>query len=114
VPLRTQRPPQALERCVEYANVTAYWWGFRIYMNHCLCNDIKLILAGGGATLSAIFAILVEAGVASVIGGVWVGLAVGIIATMAAWIDWADNYCGNMGCNYNQSWTVQGWITTVC
>jgi len=114
VPLRTRRPPQALERCVESANVTTYWWGFRIYMNTCLCNDIKFIIAGGSTIISAVFALMVEAGAATAIGSVWLGLAVGIIVTMAAWIDWADNYCGNMGCNYNQTWTVQGWITTVC
>jgi len=45
----------------------------------------------------------------------WVALGVGILVTMLGWIAWADNYCSPpSGANYNQSWTVQGWITTVC
>ena len=102
------------ERCVEDATASTYWWGFRIYMNHCLCNDIEFVVGAGAAAASAIFTILTAAEVVTAIGAGWIGLAVGIIVTMALWITWADGYCGGMGCNYNQSWTVQGWITTVC
>jgi hypothetical protein len=45
----------------------------------------------------------------------YIALAAGLIALMIGWITWADGYCTpNSGANYNQSWTVQGWITTVC
>jgi hypothetical protein len=114
-PPRRQTGPQALGApCVANASATAYWWGFRIYMDHCLCNDIAFGIAGGSTVTGVVFGILAATEVVSAIGAGWIGLAVGIIVTMAAWIAWADGYCGGVGCNYNQSWTVQGWITTVC
>jgi hypothetical protein len=111
--LRTE--PQALgEACVANASASTYWWGFRIYMDHCMCNDIALAIGLGSTATGTIFGLLAATEVVTAVGAAWVGLAVGIIVTMAAWIAWADGYCGGVGCNYNQSWTVQGWITTVC
>ena len=97
--------------CVPHVNVSFYWWGFRIYMDHCICKLVTSFgtpIAGAGTVIAGILA-------AAGVGGPWIALAAGLILLMAAWIAWADGYCTpNSGANYNQSWTVQGWITTVC
>jgi hypothetical protein len=111
---RRPQPQAAGEACIASASAATYWWGFRIYMDHCLCNDITFAIGAGGTAVSSVFGLLVAVDVVSAIGAGWIGLAAGIIVTMGLWIAWADAYCGGVGCNYNQSWTVQGWITTVC
>lgn len=110
-PLGDPPPPPAPAPCTPNAFVTFYWWGFRIHLDHCFCKMIPLFGTAAAGISGSIAAILVAAGA----GGPWVGLAAALIALMAAWITWADGYCTpNVGANYNQSWTVQGWITTNC
>lgn len=115
IALKMRSEPQALgDACVASASARTYWWGFRIYMDHCLCNDIAFAVGAGTGATGVIFGLLSATEVVTAVGAGWVGLAVGIIVTLAAWIAWADGHCNGAGCNYNQSWTVQGWITTVC
>jgi hypothetical protein len=100
--------------CVPHVSIRFFWWGFRINMDHCFCSLINPAAAGIGVTVGAIAAIMQAAGLA-VAANPYLGLAAALILTMVAWISWADSYCvPNSGANYNQSWTVQGWITTVC
>ena len=100
--------------CVPSVSITFFWWGFRIHMDHCFCSLINPAAAGVAATVGAVAAIMQAAGLA-VAANPYLGLAAALILTMVAWISWADSYCvPNSGANYNQSWTVQGWITTVC
>jgi hypothetical protein len=97
--------------CVPHVTVSFYWWGFRIHMDHCFCKLITTFGSPAANAVNVIGAILAAAG----LGGPWAALAAGIILLMVGWIVWADGYCTpNSGANYNQSWTVQGWITTVC
>lgn len=98
--------------CTPHVTFTAHWWGFRIYMDHCMCNALKLGTYVSGVA-SVVTALLAAAGLS--IANPYIALAVGLISLMLGWIAWADGYCiPNSGANYNQSWTVQGWITTVC
>jgi hypothetical protein len=123
----------APDPCVPHISFSFYWWGFRIHMDHCFCSMLKPIGQGAASLAASVGAILATfkiatdaavaaagAGAAAAGGGVaaagpWIALAAGLIATMLGWIAWADGYCTpNSGANYNQTWTVQGWITTVC
>jgi hypothetical protein len=105
-------PPPAPTPCPPNASISFYWWGFRIHMDHCFCNLIPVFGTVGTGAGAVIAGMLAGSGVA---GGPYVALAAGLILLMAAWIKYADGACTpNSGANYNQSWTVQGWITTVC
>jgi len=98
--------------CVPSVSISFYWWGFRIHMDHCFCSSLNPVTVAGDAGMVAV--LLLAAGI-DVFASPWFALAVALILTMVAWIVLADSYCTpNSGANYNQSWTVQGWITTVC
>ena len=104
--------PPAPQPCTPNASISFSWWGFRIHLDHCFCKMIPLFGTAGAGSAASVAAIL---GLAGISAGPWIGIAAGCIALMAAWITWADGYCTpNSGANYNQSWTVQGWITTNC
>jgi hypothetical protein len=105
-------PPPAPTRCTPHASISFYWWGFRIHLDHCFCKMIPVFGAVGTGVGAGVASLLAASQVA---GGPYVAIAAGIIAFMAGWIAYADGACTpNSGANYNQSWTVQGWITTVC
>src|SRR5215472_11742864 len=103
--------------CTPNVTVTYYWWGFRLHLDHCFC---KLLVpfgvantVGAGSTVTFLIAALGSQAAGAI--NAYIGLAAGLITLMIAWIVWADGYCTpNSGANYNQTWTVQGWITTVC
>jgi hypothetical protein len=104
--------------CTPNVTITFYWWGFRLYMDHCFCKLLTPIgsaaAGAGGVTAALLLAGFAGTNIAFA-AGPYFALAASLIAAMVGWITWADGYCTpNSGANYNQSWTVQGWITTVC
>jgi hypothetical protein len=102
--------------CTPHISVSFQWWGFTLHLDHCFCYLLKSFGGVVGPTANNVSAILAAAGVTGAsAGNAWVGLAVGLIAFVWAWIAWADGNCTpNTGANYNQSWTVQGWVTANC
>jgi hypothetical protein len=104
-------PPSA---CTPNLSISYYWWGFRIHMDHCFVSLLKPFGTGIAAAAGTVATFMAAAGLSTSVNP-YLGLAAGLIATMVGWITWADGYCTpNSGANYNQSWTVQGWITTNC
>jgi hypothetical protein len=100
--------------CTPHISIIFFWWGFRIRMDHCFCS-LLIPIGGGVSAVAGVIALFMAAtGLAGSVNP-WLGLAAGLVATMIGWITWADNYCTpKQGANYNQTWTVQGWITTAC
>jgi hypothetical protein len=96
--------------CVRSGTFAAYWWGYSIYCNHCLCADISF--GENGAT--AIAGVL-SAAIGGIPGIVLAAVA-GYLAIEAAWLAWADNQCGNIGAFINGTWLSIGtpWVKTAC
>ncbi len=103
--------------CTPNVTITYYWWGFRLHLDHCFCKLLVPFGVGNTVVSGSVMAFLIAALGTQAAGAInpYIGLAAGLIVLMIAWITWADGYCTpNSGANYNQTWIVQGWITTVC
>ena len=98
---------QAMAACVEVASPAYYWWGWTVYMNDCLVNDIVFGLAGSAAIAGAISAACPPCAVVA-------GVIAGFLALYAAWLAWADQHCGNRGAYIDGCWASAPWISTVC
>ncbi len=98
---------EAMAACVEQASPAYYWWGFTVYMNDCLVNDIVFGLAGSAAIAGAIAAVCPPCGLVA-------GIIAGFLALYAAWLVWADQHCGNQGAYIDSTWVGTPWISTVC
>lgn len=105
-----ERSEMIADVCVAAGSFAAYWWGYSIYCNHCLCADISF----GEGTASAIAGLLSAA-----IGGIpaiVLAAVAGYLAIEAGWLAWADNQCGNIGAFINGTWLSIGtpWVKTAC
>lgn len=109
--------------CVSQTREISYWWGGKIYFNHCACNDVELVLGGTVAFTSLAAGILgVIAGsttvaapvaaVAAVLSVVCLGVAAAAGTYLAAFV-WADAKSNNGGAYLNFTWASPGtpWVT---
>ena len=98
--------------CVNQAGYVAYWWGYRLHLNHCLCADISALLAiGSGAVQVA--AALTAANVPLALGLSVIAIVLTVYsATMAE----MDAHCNNAGCYVESTWVSPGtpWLAQVC
>lgn len=97
----------AMAACVEHASTAYNWWGFTTYMNDCLVNDLVATTAGAAAIAGIIAAVCPPCSVVA-------GIIAGVFALYAAWLQWADQHCGNRGAYWNATWNGVIWISTVC
>jgi hypothetical protein len=102
--------------CVPVLSPSYFWWGERIFVNHCLIATIAVwIQAGVGfAGIIALIAGLMNPVVTSVLAAATV---VGIVASIyLAALQACDTYCGDQGANINALWFPPGiyWVSTIC
>jgi hypothetical protein len=98
---------EAMAACVEHASPAYFWWGYVVYMNDCLVNDIMAVTATGGAIAGVIaFACPPCAAVAGVIAL--------YLALQTALLQWANQHCGNQGVYVVGLWVSVPWVTTIC
>ncbi len=96
--------------CQAAGRYSGYWWGYSLYLNHCLCVDIAFALAGGGAVTGLVGAVI------GGIPGIVLGSVAAFLAIEAAWLAWADAHCNNSGAFVSGTWLSVGtpWIKTTC
>lgn len=109
--------------CVSKTGDYAYWWGAKVYFNHCACNDVELVLGGAAAATGLAAGILgIIAGsttVAPPVAAVAAALMVVCLAIAAAAgtylvaFQWADTKSNNGGAFLNFTWASPGtpWVT---
>lgn len=98
----------AMAACAEYASVAYYWWGYTLYMDDCLVNDIVFGLVGSAAIAGVIAAVCPPAAPVA-------GVIAALLAVYGGWLQWADVHCGNQGAYVDGSWGGGApWISTVC
>lgn len=114
--LKTRPAPQAatprddlaaMAACKEVIQTSYYWWGYTTYFNDCAVDDIVF----GDTTAAAIAGVVAAVCPPCSIIAAAVGL---YLAVEAAWLQWADQHCGNRGAYLNGTWVGGNWISTVC
>lgn len=108
--------------CVSQSREISYWWGGKIWLNSCACNDVELVLGGATAATSGAAGILgILAGSTTIAPPVAAVLAVAAVVctaiaaaagTYLAAFVWADARSHN-GAYVNFTWLSPGtpWIT---
>lgn len=99
---------QGMTACGAWASARYYWWGFQLYVNSCLVNDITF---GGytGASLAGLIAAVCPpcAPIAGTIAA--------IIGFYTSWLSWANTRCGSRGAYIDKYWWATWmWIQSVC
>ena len=82
---------------------TDYWWGKRVFMNHCAVSQTTDVLeiTAAIAGLAALFGVPTEEMAAE-------------LAIDAGAMKLADDHCGDNGIYYNENWFGDHWVWPIC